>query len=74
MPNRSLIAAPKLESLLETHGCETAIAEYQKLCDVAEHLATHLIAVKQQTDATLGGIESSVGQVEASPPPQLLGR
>ena len=54
----NLIATPNLEELLERHGDEKAIAEFNKLRELQSHLMTHLRAIKAQTDSTVSGIQS----------------
>ncbi len=59
----SLIPTPVLEILLDQSGDEQAIAEYQKLRELHCHLASHLLAIKQQTDASIAGIQSITGNL-----------
>lgn len=55
----SLIPTPVLEWMLDNSNNQEAIDEYNRLREIHCHLATHLIAVKQQTDSTVAGIQAS---------------
>ncbi|CAB4122474.1 hypothetical protein UFOVP33_11 [uncultured Caudovirales phage] len=70
----SLVPTPILELMLNESDhpkTEQAIEELNRLREIHCHLATHLIAVKQQTDASVAGIQSLLGEVEPSPAPKL---
>ncbi len=66
----SLVPTPVLELILEKENNELAIEEYQRLREIHCHLASHLVAIKQQTDASVAAI-ASLGQVEPSAPANL---
>lgn len=63
----SLVPTPVLELMLNESDhpeADKAIEELNRLREMHCHLATHLIAVKQQTDASVAGIHSLLGKVE----------
>lgn len=68
----SLVPSPVLELMLEESGNRDAVTEYLRLREIHCRLAQHLVAIKQQTEATIGGIQS-VCEVEPNAPPKLPG-
>ena len=74
----SILETPNLETVLNStpkdRVTEQALAEYARLREVNYHLATHLKAVKMQTDATLGGIQSLFCQLKPNSASEFLRR
>lgn len=56
--SHDLIPTPNLDQLLEANGSDEAIAEYQRMREVLNHLLTYMSAVKQQTESSVSGIQS----------------
>lgn len=54
-----------LNSAENTTVTQAAIDELIRLRELNRYLITHLTAVKRQTDASLAGVLSLVGEVEA---------
>lgn len=73
----SLVPTPILELMLNESDhpeTEKAIEELNRLREIHCHLATHLIAVKQQTDASVAGIQSLLSEIQPSPSTKLTRR
>lgn len=58
----------------DTAITQAAIDELNRLRELNHYLITHLTAVKRQTDASLAGVLSLVGEVETNRSAHLLGR
>ncbi len=72
------VSTSNLEHVLnraeDTAITQAAIDELNRLRELNHYLITHLAAVKRQTDASLAGVLSLVGEVEANRSAHLLGR
>lgn len=72
------VSTSNLERILnnaeDTAITQAAIDELNRLRELNHYLITHLAAVKRQTDASLAGVLSLVGEVEANRSAHLLGR
>lgn len=72
------VSTSNLEHVLnraeDTAITQAAIDELNLLRELNHYLITHLAAVKRQTDASLAGVLSLVGEVEANRSAHLLGR
>ena len=65
-----LVPTPFLETILnndESPHADKAIEELRRLKEVNCHLAAHLIAVKQQTEASAASLQSIVGRPRLEP-------
>lgn len=71
------VSTSNLEHVLNTaedsEVTQAAIDELNRLRELNHYLLTHLAAVKRQTDASLAGVLSLVGEVEAHRSTHLLG-
>lgn len=61
-----LIPAPKLEALLESHGCPQAVDEYRRLREMTHLLGAYFVAGKRHTDATVAALHGLSSEVEPS--------
>lgn len=72
------VSTSNLEHVLnraeDTAITQAAIDELNRLRELNHYLITHLASVKRQTDASLAGVLSLVGEVEANRSAHLLGR
>lgn len=70
------VSTSNLERILnneDTAITQAAIDELNRLRELNHYLITHLAAVKRQTNASLAGVLSLVGEVEAHRSTHLLG-
>lgn len=71
------VSTSNLERVLnnaeDTAVTQAAIDELNRLRELNHYLLTHLAAVKRQTDASLAGVLSLVGEVESHRSAHLLG-
>lgn len=72
-----LVSTNNLEHVLnnaeDTSITQAAIDELNRLRELNYYLVTHLAAVKRQTDASLAGVLSLIGEVESNRSAHLLG-
>lgn len=76
--NCNIVSTRNLEAVLnnakDTPITQAAIDELNRLRELNYHLFTHMTAVKRQTDSSLAGVMSLVGEIKADSSTHFPGR